>query len=80
MILVASEPATCTTHIDFPMALARDYVQAGRAIMDPAAEQIADMCIKPLGPGPFVVSRSVSFGLFLSCALSLVLFSIASSH
>jgi hypothetical protein len=78
---VDSEPAmamsqspthrSCTKHIDFTMALARDYIQRRRAVMEhyPTAEQIADMWTKQLGPGPFVVFRSRFMGLvsFLQC-------------
>ncbi len=78
---VDSEPAmamsqgpthrSCTKHIDFTMALARDYIQRRRAVMKhyPTAEQIADMWTKQLGPGLFVVFRSRFMGLvsFLQC-------------
>jgi hypothetical protein len=39
-----------TKNVDFTMALARDYIQRGRAVMEhcPTAEQIADMCTKQL--------------------------------
>ncbi len=35
-----------TKHIDFTMALVRDYIQLGLAVMEicPTADQIADMC------------------------------------
>jgi hypothetical protein len=80
-MLVDSEPAMAmsqgpthrsrTKHIDFTMALARDYIQRGRAVMDycPTAEQVADMWTKQLGPGPFVVFRGRFMGLvpFLRC-------------
>jgi len=74
-MLVDSEPAIAmsqgpthrsrTKHIDFTLALARDYIQRGRAIMEhcPTAEQIADMWTKQLGPGPFVIYRSRFMGL-----------------
>ena len=55
-----------TKHIDFTMALARDYyVQHGRAIMEqcPTAERIADMLTEQPGPGSFVVFRSSFMGL-----------------
>jgi hypothetical protein len=46
-------PTHCsgTEHIDFTMALARDYIQRWRAIMEhcPTAEQIADLWTKQLG-------------------------------
>ncbi len=62
-------------HIDFTMALARDYIQRGRAVM----EQL--IC----GPSSLVQvltmsSRVVSRGLFLSCVFSLMLFAIVSSR
>jgi hypothetical protein len=80
-MLVDSEPAMAmsqgpthrsrTKHIDFTMALARDYIQRGRAVMEhcPTAEQVADMWTKQLGPGPFVVFRGRFMGLvpFLRC-------------
>ena len=52
-------------HIDFTMALARDYIQHRRAVMEhcPTAEQIADMWTKQLGPGPFAAFRSRFMGL-----------------
>ena len=74
-MLVDSEPAIAmsqgpthrsrTKHIDFNLALAREYIQRGRAIMEhfPTAEQIADMWTKQLGPGPFVIYRSHFMGL-----------------
>jgi hypothetical protein len=55
-----------TKHIDFTMALARDDIQRGRAVMEhgPTAELIADMWTKQqLGPGPFTVFRSRFMGL-----------------
>ena len=54
-----------TKHIDFTMALARDYIQRGRAVMEhcPTAEQIADIWTKQLGPGPYTVFRSRFMGL-----------------
>ena len=54
-----------TKHIDFTIALARDYLRRGRAVMEhcPTAEQIADMWTKQLGPGPYSVFRSRFMGL-----------------
>jgi hypothetical protein len=54
-----------TKHINFTMALARDYLRRGRAVMEhcPTAEQIADMWTKQLGPGPYNVFRSRFMGL-----------------
>jgi hypothetical protein len=75
-MLVDSEPAiamsqgpthcSLTKHIDFTMALASDYVQGRRAIMEhcPTAEQIADMWTKQLGPGPSVVFSGRVFSIF----------------
>jgi hypothetical protein len=67
--------------IDFTMALVRGYIQHGRAVMEicPTAEQMADMWTKQLGPGPFVVFGVDSWGLFLSCDVSLVLSAIVFS-
>ncbi len=91
-MLVDSEPAMAmsqgpthrsrTKHIDFTMALARDYIQRGRAVMEhcPTAEQVADMWTKQLGPGLFVVFRGRFMGLFLSCVLSLMVSAIVSSR
>jgi hypothetical protein len=74
-MLVDSEPAMAvsqgptnrsrTKHIDFTMALARDYIQRRRAVMEhcPTAEQITDMWTKQLGPGPFAVFRIRFMGL-----------------
>ncbi len=74
-MLVDSEPAMAvsqdptnrsrTKHIDFTMALARDYIQHRRAVMEhcPTAEQIADMWTKKLGPCPFAVFQSRFMGL-----------------
>jgi len=74
-MLVDSEPAMAmsqgpthrsrTKHIDFTMALARDYIQRGRAVMEhcPTAEQIADMSPKQLGPGRFLVIGGRFLGL-----------------
>ncbi len=54
-----------TKHMDFTLALARDYIQRGRAIMEHCltAEQIADMWTKQLGPGPVIIYRSRLMGL-----------------
>ncbi len=53
-----------TKHIDFTIALARDYLRRGRAVMEhcPTAEQIADMWTKQLGLGPYSVFRSRFMG------------------
>ncbi len=77
-------PTHCsrTKHIDFTLALARDYIQRGRAIMEycPTAEQIADMWKKQPGPGPLSFTEVVLWGLFLTCILRLVLSAIVSSR
>ena len=52
-----------TKHIDFTMALARDYIQRGRAVMEhcPTAEQIADIWTKQLGPRPLHCIQESTF-------------------
>jgi hypothetical protein len=58
------------------MALAREHLQHGRAVMEhcPTAEHIADMWTKQLGPGYNVFWSRImdSWGLFLSCILRFV--------
>ncbi len=52
-------------HIDFTMALTRDYLRRGWAVMEhcPTAEQIADMSTEQLCPSPYNVFRSRFMGL-----------------
>jgi hypothetical protein len=46
----------------------------------PAAEQIADMWPKQLGPGPFLVFGGRFLGLDRSCVLKFAMFVIVSSR
>jgi hypothetical protein len=87
-MLVDSAPAMTisqdrlpTKQIDFTMALACDYIQLWRAVLEhcPTAEQIADMWSNQLGPGPYAVFRSRSVGLLLPCFISLMLSAMVSS-
>ena len=69
-MLVDSEPAMAvsqgptqrsrTKHVDFTMALCRDYVMRGRVRLEHCftSAQIADMFTKQLGPGVFLVYRA----------------------
>jgi hypothetical protein len=54
-----------TLHIDFTLALARDYIPRGKAVMEycPTAEQVADIWTKQMGPGSFIVFRGRFMGL-----------------
>ena len=73
-MLVDSEPAIAvsqgptqrsrTKHIDFTLALCRDYVMRGRVRLEycPTSAQIADMFTKQLGPGIFLVYRARFMG------------------
>jgi hypothetical protein len=56
-----------TLHIDFTLALARDYIPRGKAVMEycPTAEQVADIWTKQMGPGSFIVFRGRFIGLIL---------------
>ena len=68
-MLVDSEPAITvaqgpsqrsrTKHIDFTIALCRDYVCRGlvQLVYTPTDKQIADMFTKQLGPGPYILYR-----------------------
>jgi hypothetical protein len=54
-----------TLQIDFTLALARDYIQRGKAVMEycPTAEQVADIWTKQMGSGSFIVFRGRFMGL-----------------
>ena len=69
-MLVDSEPAMAmsqgptqrsrTKHIDFTLAVCRDYVMRGRVRLEycSTSAQIADMFTKQLGPGIFLAYRA----------------------
>uniref|UniRef100_A0A7S0MSU5 Reverse transcriptase Ty1/copia-type domain-containing protein n=1 Tax=Cryptomonas curvata TaxID=233186 RepID=A0A7S0MSU5_9CRYP len=73
-MLVDSEPAIAvsqgptqrsrTKHIDFTLALCRDYVMRGRVRLEycSTSAQIADMFTKQLGPGIFLAYRARFMG------------------
>ncbi len=54
-----------TLHIDFTLALARDSIPCGKAVMEycPTAEQVADIWTKQMGPESFIVFRGRFMGL-----------------
>jgi hypothetical protein len=96
-MLVDSEPAMAvsqgptnrsrTKHIDFTMALARDYIQrtgsVGGGLLWNIVLQLSRLLIcgqSSLVPVLLLHSGVVSWGLFRSCVPSLVMFSIVSSR
>ncbi len=75
-MLIDSEPAvgmsqgpthrSCTKHIDFTLALCRDYVMCGRVRLKhcPTFAQIADMFTKQLCPSIFLLYPARFMGAF----------------
>ena len=57
-IATAKGPAqrSRTRHIDFTVALCRDFVNRGVHLIEfvPTADQVADIYTKQLGPGPYI--------------------------